>query len=133
MAPESRESPSPAEWKVLRIVADHQPCATRHVVQATADQFGWSTSTTKTLLRRLTEKGHLGARKVGNTFEYRLTKSVRRSLRSAADGLLNSAATGTVGSLLGYMVQKSRLSPAELEDLRQLLEDERRKQNGGRS
>ena len=120
MSPEIQ--PTAAEWKVLRIVSEQGTCAARDVVAAGHEEFGWSASTVKTLLRRLVDKGHLKTRRIGNSFLYRASRSASRSLRKAADALLDNAAEGTVAPLLAYLVKKSELSAAEVEDLRRLLD-----------
>lgn len=119
----SAEAPTPAEWKILRIVHAEESCAAREVVAIAAADFGWSSSTTKTLLRRLVAKGQLDTRRVGNSFLYSPTRSAIQLLCSAADGLLANAVEGAVGPLLAYMVKKSRLSQTDLDDLRTLLEE----------
>ena len=113
--------PTPAEWKVLRIVTDRAPCAARDVLEQTEVAFGWSTSTVKTLLRRLVEKRLLTATRVGNSFSYRPTRSAKGALLRAADALLDNTTDDAVGPLLMHMVRRSRLSPEEIEELRQLL------------
>lgn len=119
------EPPTEAEWRVLRIVWEHGPCAARDVVRRAGADQGWSTSTVKTLLRRLVEKGHLDAERVGNSFRYRTHRSPLPFLRGAADSLLENAVEGTVVPLLAYMVRRSRLSEGELQELRDLLGDRR--------
>ena len=122
------EAPTPAEWKILRIVHAEESCAAREVAQVAARDFGWSNSTTKTLLRRLVAKGHLDTRRVGNSFLYTPTHSAIQMLCRAADGLLANAVEGAVGPLLAYMVKKSSLSRADLDDLRALLEQKQAEQ-----
>jgi len=120
--PDHTDSPTKAEWKVLKTVTDAGECAARDVVAACDREFSWSASTIKTLLRRLVEKGHLTTRRVGNSFLYRPSRSARKALRRAADALLENASEGTVAPLLAYMVKKSRLSTEELAELRGLLD-----------
>ena len=85
-----------------------------------ASEYGWAASTVKTLLRRLVEKGFLTYSQVGNSFLYRpgaaaAQVAVRRGRRPSANAL-----DGTVGPLLAYMVKRSKLSPDELSQLREL-------------
>ena len=82
----------------------------------------WAASTVKTILRRLVEKGFLTYTQVGNSYLYRPARQPLKSLLSAADSLLANALDGTVGPLLAYMVKRSKLSPEELSQLRELLE-----------
>lgn len=116
------DAPTAAEWKILKAVAEHGACAARDVVSATGIKNGWSTSTVKTLLRRLVEKGHLSATRIGNSFQYEPTKVAGEALRGAADELLENTSTGAVGPLLAYMVKRSRLSADDLSELRDVLE-----------
>ena len=116
------EEPTAAEWRVLKIVWDRGPLAAREVVDAAAETSDWSTSTVKTLLRRLVDKGHLRTKRVGNSFLYSAGRSPMRSLRKAGDALLERASDATVGPLLAYLVRKSHLSEKELEELRNLIE-----------
>jgi predicted transcriptional regulator len=117
-------SPTAAEWKVLKIVADAGSAASREVAAECERRFGWSVSTTKTMLRRLADKGHLKTRRVGNSFLYRPSRSILRTLLRTADELLDHAAAGTVAPLIAHMVRRSRLSKEELAELRALLDAE---------
>ena len=117
------EEPTAAEWKVLTAVWNKGPLAARDVVQALADETDWSTSTVKTLLRRLVEKGALKTRQVGNSFLYSTTRSPLRTLRRSGEELILRAGETAVGPLLAHLVKRSRLSPEDLDELRALIEE----------
>ena len=121
--PKNTEAPTAAEWKILRIVHSMESCAAREIVGTATDAFGWSMSTTKTLLRRLADKGHLQTERVGNSFLYSPSQSALKMLCREADGLLANAVDNAVGPLLSYMVKKSRLSQSDLDELRTLLNE----------
>jgi predicted transcriptional regulator len=110
-----------AEWKVMRSVWQHGDCAARDVYQQCGDEHGMAVSTVKTHLRRLVEKGYLTTTQVGNSFLYRATRPPLKPLFAAADRLLENAVDGTTGPLLAYMLKKSRITDAELTELRALL------------
>jgi predicted transcriptional regulator len=121
----SRESPEPltaAEWKVMKIVWRLKSCAARDVYEEAGRACGWAPSTTKTLLRRLVDKGHLTATPVGTSYLYRPARPAWQSIAGAADTLLDNTLEGMDGKLLAYMVRKSRLSPDDLAQLRALLD-----------
>ncbi len=80
--PNNQEPMSAAEWKVMRIVWQLQPCAARDVVAEAEAQQGWAPSTVKTLLRRLVEKRQLKATRVGNSFLYRPAARAQDALSS---------------------------------------------------
>ena len=54
-----------------KIVWRLKSCAARDVYEEAGQAFGWAPSTTKTLLRRLVDKGHLTATAVGTSYLYR--------------------------------------------------------------
>ncbi len=120
------EAPEPltaAEWKVMRIVWRSKGCAARDVYEAAGRAHGWAPTTSKTVLRRLVDKGYLTTTRVGNSFLYRPARSAVKSLYDAADGLLANALEGTSGLLISYLVKRSKLSAEELERLRSLLDE----------
>ena len=117
------DEPTAAEWKVLLTVWEQGPLAARDVIEALDPETGWSTSTVKTLLRRLVDKGQLRTKRVGNSFLYSAARSPMTALRRAGDALLERAGSGTVGPLLAHLVKRSRLGPDELAELRALLDD----------
>jgi BlaI family transcriptional regulator, penicillinase repressor len=123
----SRELPEPltaAEWKVMKIVWRLKSCSARDVYEEAGEAHGWAPTTTKTLLRRLVEKGHLTATPVGTSYLYRPARPAWTALAGAADTLLDNTIDGMGGKLLAYMVKKSRLTPDDLSRLRQLLDEQ---------
>src|SRR5690606_18092401 len=115
------ETPTRAERKVWKVVQERGACAARDACQALQATDGCSTSTVKTLLRRLVEKRLLRTTRVGNSFLYSPTRSALNVLRDEADALLEGAVSGTVGPLLAYMVRQSRLSADEISELKDLI------------
>ena len=113
---------SPAEWKVMKILWRRGSCAARDAYEEAGQEYGWAASTVKTILRRLTAKGYLKTKRVGNSFLYRPARPALKSLLAAADTLLENALDGTTGPLLLHMVKRSQLSAEELAQLRGLLD-----------
>jgi BlaI family penicillinase repressor len=124
MAREAPEALTAAEWKVMKIVWRRKSCAARDVYEEAAEAHGWAPSTTKTLLRRLVDKGHLSATAIGTSYLYRPARPAWRSLAGAADTLIENTLEGMGGRLLAYMVKKSRLTPQDLAQLRALLDEQ---------
>jgi BlaI family transcriptional regulator, penicillinase repressor len=122
MSRESPESLTAAEWKVMKIVWRRKSCAAREVYEEAGRSHGWAPTTTKTLLRRLVDKGHLTATAVGSSYLYRPARPAWRSIAGAADTLLDNTLEGMGGKLLAYMVKKSRLTPDDVARLKALLD-----------
>lgn len=123
MTPRAPEDPTPAEWQVLSLVWRAGSLATREIVTALQAETDWSTSTIKTLLRRLVDKGHLKTRAVGNGFVYSAKRSPQTALRRAGEALLGRANEATVAPLLAHLVKKSGLDAEQLAELRELIDD----------
>jgi predicted transcriptional regulator len=120
-----RDVPEPltaAEWKVMKIVWRLKSCAARDVYEEAGRAHGWAPSTTKTLLRRLVDKGHLNATAVGTSYLYRPARPAWQSIAGAADTLLENTLDGMGGRLLAYLVKKSKLTSEDLAQLRLLLD-----------
>jgi BlaI family transcriptional regulator, penicillinase repressor len=130
MSRETSDSLTVAEWKVMKIVWRHKSCSAREVYEVAREAHGWAPSTTKTLLRRLIEKRHLTATPVGTSFLYRPARPAWQSLAGAADTLLDNTLEGMDGKLLAYMVKKSRLTPDDLAQLREILDQQAAGENG---
>jgi BlaI family penicillinase repressor len=96
--------------------------AARDVIAHAATAHDWRPSTVKTLLKRLVDKGHLKATRVGNSFLYEPVESALPSLQRAADSLLEHAVDGLAGPLLVHLVKRSRLGAEEIAELRALLD-----------
>ncbi|MBC8404854.1 MAG: BlaI/MecI/CopY family transcriptional regulator [Planctomycetes bacterium] len=122
MTPRQLEDPTPAEWRILSLIWEKGALSAREVIDAVEAETGWSTSTVKTLLRRLVDKGHLKTRKIGNSFLYSGVGSPMRFLRRAGDALLKRTNHVTVGPLLTHLVKSGDLSRDDLDELRSLVE-----------
>ena len=115
---------TPAEWKVMKVVWRHRNrgCAARDVYTETARTEGWAPSTTKSILKRLVNKGHLGVRPVGNAYLYEPAGSTVKSLLAAADCLIENLLDGTSGLVISHMLERTRLTDDDLARLRDLID-----------
>ena len=112
---------SEAEWKVMRVVWQRPGCAVKDIVAELEGETGWSYSTVKTMLARLTEKGALSLEKHGHLYRYEAAVDERDARRSALRSLLDRAFDGTMASLVHHMVAEEKLSKRDVEELRGLL------------
>ena len=115
---------TPAEWKVMKVVWRHRyrGCAARDVYTETARTEGWAPTTTKSILKRLVDKGHLSVRQVGNAYLYEPAGTAVKSLLAAADSLIENLLEGTSGLVISHMLERTRLTDDELARLRDLID-----------
>ncbi len=112
---------SDAEWIVMNLIWDSQPTEATDVIAALGAENGWSDATVKTMLHRLVKKGALATKPIGK--KYRYTAAVRRNtcVRKASRSFVDRVFGGDAAPALLHLVKDSKLSEAELAELRELL------------
>ena len=118
----SRSGMTEAEWKVMKAVWVLEKTNIREVYDALQESEGWAYSTVRTLMERLAAKGYLKARKVGNMYFYAPAESRKSVSARAWWEFVDKVFDGAVGPLVSYAVKEKKLTPEELDGLRQLLE-----------
>jgi predicted transcriptional regulator len=110
------------EWDLLEALWTAERATAREVAEALAKKRGWAVSTTKTLLDRMVDKGLVGARQVGNVWEY--TPALRRvdARRSAWADFVGKAFGGAAAPALHFLARDAKLTKKELAELRALLD-----------
>jgi predicted transcriptional regulator len=121
---EARQSGvSEAELEVLKMLWDQGP-ATVRAVNAELHRQGrrWAYNTVLTLLQRLEAKGYVASDKTAPAHVFQATVSreqlLGRRLRDLADQLCD----GTASPLLLALVGDARLTTADVQELRRLLD-----------
>lgn len=117
---------SDAEWEVMNACWSAAPrsLAANEVVEALAGRRPpWSPKTIKTLLNRLVKKGALAFDTEGNRYLYRPAVRREECVRSETRSFVDRVFGGAVGPMLVQFVSQSKLSSAEIEQLKRLLDE----------
>jgi BlaI family penicillinase repressor len=119
---------SAAEWDVMCVLWDAGASArtAAEVVAALADRRAWSPRTVKTLLGRLAKKRAVAFEPRGREYLYRPAVDRDAVVRAESRSFLARAFGGSVGPMLVQFVKQADLSPAEIEQLRQALDEKTR-------
>ena len=114
---------SPAEWEIMETFWRHGSLAARDVFAQLPAEKSRDIKTVRTLLSRLVEKGALGYDQIGNSYLYRAEftrdQLISREVREVANRVLD----GSVSALFASFLCEEELTPVEIEQLRQLLDD----------
>ena len=110
-----------AEWTIMKVVWENQPCAAGTVQEALKKSKDWAYSTVKTTMDRMVSKGLLGITKIRNLqlFSSRISQTdakkgeLRKMLKRAFDGALTP--------MMQFLIEHEDLSKEELKKLRQLV------------
>lgn len=110
-----------AEWAIMKVVWQNQPCAAGTVQESLAEEKGWAYSTVKTTMDRMVNKGLLEIEKVRHVqlFSTKINKTQAR--KGEFHKMLKRAFDGALGPMVQYLVENEKLSGDELQQLRQLV------------
>lgn len=110
-----------AEWAVMKVVWERQPCAAGDVQEALAAERAWAYSTVKTTMDRLVKKRVLKLTRVRNLQLFQARLSRTDAARGEIRRLVDRAFDGAVAPMVNHLVAHEELSAADLAALRRLI------------
>jgi BlaI family penicillinase repressor len=121
----SREKPAveltQAEWEIIKVVWEKEPCAAGTVQEALAESRDWAYSTVKTTMDRMAEKGFLEIDKIRNLQLFRSCISEVDAKRGEFRKMLKRAFDGALTPMMQFLIEHEGLSKAESAQLRKLV------------
>ena len=108
------------ELDVMGVLWEHGPATVAEVQQRLADALAYTT--VLTILRTLEEKGHVGHVEAGRAYRYHAQVDREAAGESAVRRLVRKVFQGSPELLLTQLVADRKLSGAQLERMRQLLD-----------
>lgn len=113
---------SEAEWRIMKILWKKAPKTANQIVETLSGEVNWNHRTIKTLLNRLVNKKALSFDKVGRTYNYYPVVSEADCVQSERKSFLNRVYGGSLSPMLAAFLKDTKLSPEEIEELKQILE-----------
>jgi len=115
---------SDAESHVMEVLwQSPAPLAAEQIVDALSRTRDWQAATVKTLLNRLLKKGAIAAQKDGRRFLYHAVLQRDDWLAAESNGLLDRLFGGRVAPLVAYFGNRRKLSAADIQELRKLIDE----------
>ncbi len=112
---------SEAEWKVMRVLWAKAPQSAYDIVQALSKPEGWHPNTIKTMLARLQRKKALGVKHYKNLHLYYPLVTEEQCIEAESETFLDRLFGGAVQPLLVHFAKRKKLSAADLEELKRIL------------
>jgi BlaI family penicillinase repressor len=109
------------ENDVMRAVWDAEPCTVEAVHQVVSRKRSLKETTTRTLLRRLEQKGYLKHEADGRVYVYRAVEPARSLAARAVRQIIDRFCQGSVEDLVSGMVEAKVLSKREIESLEEFV------------
>jgi BlaI family transcriptional regulator, penicillinase repressor len=113
-----------AEWTIMRVIWDKHPITANEVVETLSGTTNWSHKTIKTLISRLTNRGALTYEKCGRAFYFSPTVTEEASIERECESFLSRFFGGSLNPMVLYFVERGRISPEEMEELKKILHKE---------
>lgn len=121
-----------AEWPVIKVVWETEPCTAPAVQEKLQKSTGWTYSTVRTLMDRMVAKGILEARKEGKVTIYNSAVTRRQAQRSELLYALKHAFNGALAPMVQCLLESKDLDASELAKIEALLQAEKTRARGAK-
>ncbi len=118
---QSRPELTEAEWVIMKVVWENEPCAAGTVQEALVKSKDWAYSTVKTTMDRMVAKGLLEITKIRNLQLFRSRISQTEAKEGEFRKMLKRAFDGALTPMMQFLIEQQDLSADELNHLRQLI------------
>lgn len=115
-----------AEWAIMKVVWENEPCAAGTVQEALAASRDWAYSTVKTTMDRMVNKGFLRIEKIRNLQLFSSCLSEVEAKRGELRKMLKRAFDGALTPMMQFLIEHEGLSTTEAEQLRKLVSKTRK-------
>ena len=113
------------QFRIMQVLWDRGRANAREITDALNEAEPVAHSTVQTLLRQLEAKGAVGHEVEGRIFVFIPKFKEDKVKRTAAQDLLERVFGGSVGNLVAHLLKDEKVSRAELDELRQLIDRQR--------
>jgi BlaI family penicillinase repressor len=115
---------SETEWEIMKVIWSQTPASASEIIAALQrTDASWHPRTAKAFLNRLVKKKVLGFSKEGRAYVYRPMIRREDCVDAASESFLERVFGGSLKPMLAHFIQREKLSPAEIRELRRLLKN----------
>ncbi len=110
-----------AEWEIMQVVWEKEPCAAGTVQEALAATRDWCYATVKLTMDRMVAKGFLQIERIRNLQLFRSCISEVEARRGELRKMLTRAFGGALTPMLKFLIEHEGLSKGEAAELREFV------------
>lgn len=118
---------SNSEWHIMEKLWEESPKTATQLIKAMESETGWSKSTTKTVLKRMEQKGCLAFREGEKAREYYPLLKREEVVESETSHFINKLYNGSLGLMVNTLVKKQDIPDDEMEELYRIIKEARKK------
>ncbi len=115
-----------SEWRVMRVLWEHGPLTANEMVDKLAGEVKWKPRTIKTLISRLVKKGAVGFTAEGNRYRYSASVGESECVHQETRSFVRRVYQGATKPALAAFLEDADLSPDEVKELQEILEQKRK-------
>jgi BlaI family transcriptional regulator, penicillinase repressor len=115
---------SEAEWEVMKVLWERSPRTTNEIVDVLLKGTHWQRETIRTLINRLVQKKAVGFEREGRQYHYFPLVEEADCVKAETRSLLKRFGGAPLEPMLAAFVEERRLSPEQIERLKQILEEQ---------
>ncbi|QDT27595.1 Penicillinase repressor [Gimesia panareensis] len=123
MARHRQATPTEVEMEILQVLWENQQSTVREVVDVLNQSRPRAYTSILSMLNVMYDKGLVEREMRGRAHVYRARKSRESTLGGVIKDLLGRAFQGSTSSLITQILEQSKPSAAELEEIRKTIED----------
>lgn len=116
-----------SEWNIISFLWDEQPLTMTEIVKKMEDEQGWSKSTTKTVLKRMLDKGIINYDRDQKPRKYYTALKKEEVQFEETDSFVNRVFEGKLSLLVNNFVSTGRMSREEIRQLQDILDQAEKK------
>ncbi len=123
MARRPQETPTEAELEILKVLWERGPSTGREVLDVLAARRKRAYTSVMSVLNILESKGQVVRKAQGRAFLYSAKRPREKTLGKMVGSLLGRAFEGSAASLVSQLLDQSKPTPEELDEIRKVIEE----------
>lgn len=122
---ERTTSLSNSEWHIMENLWEDSPKTATQLIKAMESETGWAKSTTKTILKRMEQKGYIAYQEGAKAREYYPLLKREEVVESETSHFINRLYNGSLGLMVNTLVKKREIPDEEMEELYRIIQEAR--------
>jgi predicted transcriptional regulator len=123
MARRRQETPTEGELEILKVLWERGPSTGREVLDVLSTQRNRAYTSVMTVLNIMADKGQVTRKPHGRAFLYSAKRPREKTLGTMVSSLLGRAFEGSAASLVSQLLDQSKPTPEELDQIRKAIEE----------
>ena len=129
MARRKQDTPTAGELEILQVLWDRGPSSVREVLEVLNARRPRAYTSVMSLLNIMADKGLVLREPDGRAYIYTCPPAARKTLGHLVSGLLGKAFDGAAHELVAHVLEQSKPSADELNEIRRVIEAFERQEN----